>query len=170
MEGLDPCQDFETYVCEGWDLKHELRHDQSEISTIGLMVENTRLTLRHILESPSGDIASSLDEPSEIDEENLTKVQHAYEACLNESQIASVGSGPLLEILRNIDALFPAQRPHGSHTSFPKMMPTKQKGFSYTGENELTNVLAYLMSIEVDTMVSFSVEVSSSISIPENLT
>ena len=148
-------------MCGGWDLKHVLYYDHSKISSSDVMAENTRLKLRHILESSSDSIASAMENEAVIDGKNLKKVQQAYMACLDESQIELTKSDPLLHILCEIDAVFPTQRPHGPYGSFPKMMHTMQKGFSYTGENELSNVLAYLMSIGVDAVISFSVEVTS---------
>ena len=47
----------------------------------------------------------------------LKKVQHAYVACLDESQIEFTG---LLNILREIDAVFPNQRPRGPDGLFSK--------------------------------------------------
>ena len=55
-KGIDPCTDFETLVCGGWDERHDLRPDQGDAFTGTLMAESSQMLLRHILEEgyPSG--------------------------------------------------------------------------------------------------------------------
>ena len=161
LEAVDPCQDFRTYVCEGWDIKHDLREDQSDLFTGTIMHDDSQLLLRHVLESPFPKALMAKDTTS-VDEENFDKLQKAYNACLDESKAKAIGSAPLLDILLRIEELFPATRPHQDFDSFPKMPSQQQKGLWYSGENELSNVIAYLMEIAVDAIVSIGIDVGLS--------
>jgi endothelin-converting enzyme len=51
-KSLDPCTNFEELVCGGWRDRHDLRPDQGDAFTGTIMVENSQLLLRHILEAP----------------------------------------------------------------------------------------------------------------------
>ncbi|KAF2710379.1 zincin [Pleomassaria siparia CBS 279.74] len=107
---LDPCNDFEELVCGGWRDRHDLRADQGDAFTGTIMSENSQLLLRHILEAPyPKDSAHSYFSPMQLqtvakpaDEENFDKMKAAYDACLNEDKIKSIGAEPLLQVLEEI--------------------------------------------------------------------
>ena len=154
---LDPCEDFHAYVCEGWDLRNDLREDQSDAFTGTLMNEESQLLLRHVLESSYSEIMSSGKDSSGVDKDNFQKMQDTYNACMAESLIKKQGSAPLLELLEKLEENFPVDRPR--QHAFPKMDPQQQKGLFYSGETPLSNAISYLMSIGVDAMLSFGVSV-----------
>jgi len=156
---IDPCKDFHAYVCEGWDLRNDLREDQSAAFTGTIMNEESQLLLRHVLESSYSEIMSTSKDTSGVDKENFKKMQHAYDACMAESVIKKQGSAPLLELLEKLEEIFPVDRPHHAQDSFPKMTPQQQKGLFYSGETPLSNAISYLMGIGVDAVISFSVSV-----------
>ena len=149
--------DFRAYVCEGWDLKHDLREDQSDVFVGTIMAENSQLLLRHVLEAPIA--KNTIRDRETVDEENFNKIYDAYNACLNETEIKKIGSSPLLNILLKIEELFPASRPNQMRGLVPSMDHPQQKSIVYEGENELSNTMAYLMDIGVDTLVSFDIQV-----------
>ena len=156
LQDIDPCVDFRAYVCEGWDLKHDLREDQSDVFVGTIMAENSQLLLRHVLEAPIAKNTITVREV--VDEENFNKIHDAYSACLKETEIKKIGSSPLLNILLKIEELFPASRPD-QRGLIPSMELPHQKSIVYEGENELSNTMAYLMDIGVDTLVSFDIQV-----------
>lgn len=49
---IDPCSNFDTLVCAGFDNRYDIPADKSSYSTGTIMSENGQTTLRHILESP----------------------------------------------------------------------------------------------------------------------
>ncbi|KAF1934863.1 endothelin-converting enzyme 1 [Clathrospora elynae] len=112
---LDPCDDFEELVCGGWRDRHDLRADQGDAFTGTIMSENSQMLLRHILEAPyPKDSQHSYFSPMQLhtvaksaDEENFDKMKAAYDACLNEDQIKSIGAEPLLHILDKIKKAYP---------------------------------------------------------------
>jgi len=134
-EELDPCTDFEELVCGGWKDRHDLRPDQGDAFTGTIMSENSQLLLRHILEAPYPKDSSvgkhgfvcwtlltvvqhSYFSPMQLgaatrsaDEENFDKMKAAYEACLDEQTIKTVGLYPLGKIIDYVKKIFPASGP-----------------------------------------------------------
>lgn len=157
---IDPCSNFNDFVCEGWQEKHDLRADQDSSFTGTLMQENSQTILRHVLETPFSDSHPSTDRDSSPEASIFYKLKDAYDACMDEERLRSLGSRPLLNVLRKIDELFPANKPHSTLESFPKLLPQAQKGLIYEGENRLATTVAYLTSLGVDSLVSFDVGVS----------
>ena len=144
-------------MCKGWDLNHDLREDQSIIFTGSIMGENSQHVLRHTLESSTPTISLTVDDGA--DKEIFDKIRDAYSACLDESELQKIGSGPLLDILLKIEELFPASRPGQIGNPFVVMNDQLPKGITSKGENDLSVTMAYLMRIGVDTLVSFDVQV-----------
>ena len=159
LSNLDPCDDFRAYVCEGWDTRHDLRNDQSDVFTGTIMNEDSQILLRHVLESPFSKAVAHTVDANATDQENFEKIQNAYDACMAESVIRKRASSPLLQILYKLEEIFPVERPHHGQQSFPKMQMQHQKGFFYTGETALSNAISYLMGIGVDAMLSLGVDV-----------
>ncbi|KAI9166288.1 endothelin-converting enzyme [Paramyrothecium foliicola] len=93
-ESLDPCDNFEELVCGGWRDRHDLRPDQGDAFTGTIMVENSQLLLRHILEAPYSGLSMA-----GVDRENFDKLKSAYDACLDETAIKESGLAPLKQIL-----------------------------------------------------------------------
>ncbi|RHZ47044.1 M13 family metallopeptidase [Aspergillus thermomutatus] len=98
---IDPCENFEQYVCGGWRERHDLRPDQGSMFTGTLMAETAQMRLRHILESTSA--------PEAADEENFRKLKSAYNACLDEAAISKRGSGPLDALLAQFEDIYSAE-------------------------------------------------------------
>ena len=154
---IDPCSNFDVFVCEGWREKNDLRDDQVASWTGTLMAENSQRILRHILESPFSDSHPRLDPDTSVEDIIFQKLKDAYDACMDEERLKQIGSEPLLDILLRIDKLFPAPRPHHAAEPFPRLLPQSQKGLKYDGENRLSTTVAYLISIGVPSLVSFSI-------------
>lgn len=157
---IDPCTRFDDFVCEGWQEKHVLRADQDSSFTGTLMQENSQVVLRHLLETPFSDSHPRLDPYSSPEASIFGKLKDAYDACMDEDRLHELASQPLISVLRKIEELFPAARPHSSSEPFPQLLHQKQKGLIYTGENQLATTVGYLASIGVESLVSFSVGVS----------
>ncbi|KAL5114546.1 hypothetical protein ACEQ8H_007579 [Pleosporales sp. CAS-2024a] len=112
---LDPCEDFEELVCGGWRDHHDLRADQGSAFTGTIMAEQSQLLLRHILQAEyPKDSQHSYFSPMRLmtveksaDKENFDKMKTAYQACLNEDQIKSVGAKPLMDVLEEIKKVYP---------------------------------------------------------------
>ncbi|OJJ87414.1 M13 family metallopeptidase [Aspergillus glaucus CBS 516.65] len=95
---IDPCDDFDQYVCGGWRARHDMRPDQGSIFAGTSMAENAQTRLRHILEAP--------DAPPSEDKENFGKLKAAYKACLDESTISNRGSKPLEHVLAQLEDVY----------------------------------------------------------------
>lgn len=149
---IDPCTSFDRFVCEGWEEKHDLRADQSGSFTGTLMEERSQQILRHLLESPYTDGHQLVELSSPTEKGLFEKIQTAYGACMDEGVIKELGSGPLLEILRKVDRLFPVAKSQ-------EILETFQEDLLYKGKNNLSSTIAYLDSIGVTALVSFSVGV-----------
>ncbi|KAI4744544.1 endothelin-converting enzyme [Aureobasidium sp. EXF-12298] len=138
-EKLDPCDDFRTYVCAGFDASHEIREDQAGVGNLQIMNEDNQLILKHILESPAPKDTSLFWTAANPDQEIFTKLQNGYNACMNETLLASVGSKPLLDLLWQLDGIYP------------------EKSKSSKKDESLTKAIEYLMEIGVAGPVSVDV-------------
>lgn len=161
---IDPCTNFDQYVCEGWSEKHDLRADQGSSFTGTIMAENSQQILRHLLESPYPIDNQRVEIDSEAKHEIFDKLHDGYESCINEDSIKQLGSAPLLNILRNIEKLYPAPRPHSGLQSFPIGQSSNQKDLSSRREKKLSKMMAYLSSIGVSALVDLMVGVCRSTS------
>ncbi|KAG2413971.1 hypothetical protein HFD88_003162 [Aspergillus terreus] len=123
---IDPCTDFDQYVCGGWRERHDMRPDQGSIFAGTLMAEASQTRLRHLLESN--------DPP---DEPNFAKLKAAYDSCMDEKKISERGSEPLDKLLDSIEQIYSTGRPsvQGSATN-------------------LTDVILFLMESGVDALVA----------------
>jgi hypothetical protein len=110
---IDPCQDFEGYVCNGWREKHPMRKDQSGVSVTITLTESIQVLLRNILESPYADTPFT-GETKELDKKNFAKLTTAYKACLEEdTKIKAYGLEPMRKLLGELDQYFPVKKPEG---------------------------------------------------------
>lgn len=135
---LNPCDDFRTYTCEGFDALHEIREDQTSVGSLFLMSEDNQLILKRILESSAPSKTSLFWTASNPDQVIHDKLSDAYQACVNETELKSIGSKPLLDLLLKIEKTYPAKKPKKSDTS-------------------LTDVSYLLSSIGVNGVVGFGV-------------
>ena len=156
---IDPCVDFNKFVCEGWTEKHDLRADQGSSFTGTVMAENSQQILRHVLESPYTAERQMMEMDSSAKRDIFEKLKDSYDACMDEEKIKGIGSAPLLDVLRKIEELFPASRPHTDFETFPILINEGQKGLMFDGENKLSKTVAYLASIGVDALVRLNVVV-----------
>lgn len=123
---VDPCTDFDQYVCGGWRERHDMRPDQGSIFAGTVMEEIAETQLRHILKNS--------DAPSSADSENFGKLKTAYEACLDESAVSKRGSEPLEQVLAQLDEIYPSS--------------------DREVKNNLTNAVLYLMKSGVEALAS----------------
>jgi endothelin-converting enzyme len=114
---LDPCDDFRTYTCEGFDALHEIREDQTSVGSLFLMSEDNQLILKRILESPAPSKTSLFWTASNPDKVIHDKLSDAYQACINETELKNIGSKPLLDLLFQIEDAYPTKKPKRSDTS-----------------------------------------------------
>lgn len=148
---IDPCENFDKFVCEGWEEKHDLRADQGSIFTGTIMAESSQQILRHVLESPYSDAHPMVAASFTAEQEIFRKLQGQYEACMDEKKIKEIGVSPLIGALRKIGDLFPAADPELK----------LQKHLLNKGENKLSNTIIYLQSIGVTALVDFGIGVCS---------
>lgn len=136
---LDPCDDFRTYVCEGFDAVHEIREDQTSVGSLQIMSEEGQLLLKRTLESPTPEDTSLFWTASSPDQEIFAKMQDGYNACLNETLLKSIGSKPLLDLLSQIEEIYPVKKPKGK------------------GDTTLTDAVKFLISIGLEGPISLGV-------------
>ncbi|KAL1982237.1 hypothetical protein VTN96DRAFT_1606 [Rasamsonia emersonii] len=131
-QNLDPCTDFEQYVCGGWRDRHDMRPDQGSIFAGTIMEENAQMRLRHILESPQVPGV-----PASADKDNFQKLKAAYDACIDVPALKKRGSKPLEDMLAQIERVYPLG--HGS------------------SREKLTDAILYLINIDVRALTAFSI-------------
>ena len=153
-KNIDPCDDFRTYVCEGFDSSHDWRDDQSDVFTGTIMAENGQAVLRHILESEFSEEFKTLT--ASVDEENFNKIQDGYVACMDQAKIKEQRAKPLLDLVLKVEDLFPIES-KSKQGLFPLFSNTNGQGLLFKGENKLSKTLSYLMSIGISALVSLDV-------------
>ena len=157
---LDPCADFDKFVCEGFNEKHDIRPDQGGVFTPLIMAERSQQILRHVLESPYPIDNSHFEAYSSTKNDIFNKLKDAYDSCMDEDRIKAAGSAPLLSILEEIEAHFPTsqrQMSAGGFPTFPTLMDSAQKGLLYKDENQLSRTVAFLKGIGVTAILSLGV-------------
>ena len=95
---IDPCTNFDQYVCGGWRERHDMRPDQGAIFAGTYMSEEAQSKLRHILESPKA------SDPA--DSKNFDKLKAAYAACMDETTVNKRGTKPLQDLLSGLDNVY----------------------------------------------------------------
>jgi endothelin-converting enzyme len=139
-DSLDPCDDFRAYTCEGFDALHEIREDQTSVGSLFLMSEDNQLILKRILESPAPSKTSLFWTASNPDNVIHDKLSDAYQACINETELKTIGSKPLLDLLFDVEDAYPIKKPKSKKT-----------------DTSLTDVSYLLESIGVNGVVGFGV-------------
>lgn len=128
---IDPCTNFDQYVCGGWRERHDMRPDQGSIFAGTYMEENSQALLRRVLESPQPLAKSTVDS---ADAEIFQKLKAEYDACVDEATLRERSAKPLENILAQIEKIYPA--------------------------GNLTSAVVYLMEIGVEALTSFGISVS----------
>lgn len=155
---IDPCDDFASYVCDGWTAAHplassetgkryakrrpspRLNNEQKAISQFSLLRDSNVEFLRALLDGP---YPGDPDAAGTANRLNFELMQGAYRACMNTDDAAAAGLSPLRDLLARV--LPPATT-----------MPDR-----YASVSGLTNVLAGLKrETGVDALVSAYVRVS----------
>jgi len=95
--GVNPCENFYQYSCNGWLKRNPLPPDQTSYGRFAELVEINRLHLRQILERAS--VAS----PSRT--ANEQKIGDEYASCMDVAAIDKAGLEPLEPELNRIEAL-----------------------------------------------------------------
>jgi hypothetical protein len=134
-ENIDPCTNFDQYVCGGWRENHDMRPDQGSIFAGTIMEENAQTRLRHILDRPEA--------PQLADADNFKKLKAAYDACLDEPAISKRGTKPLTDILDELEKIYPAKT-----------------GLVKGSQEHLTSAILYLLNAGVEALASPGVTVS----------
>ncbi|OAA65196.1 endothelin-converting enzyme [Niveomyces insectorum RCEF 264] len=111
---IDPCTNFEEFVCGGWRENHDMRADQGLTDALGLINDDVTSTIRHILEGsyPNTSAHSSfspqnlLVAASSVDRQNFDEIQVAYNACMDVEAITKRGMAPIVERIDELAATF----------------------------------------------------------------
>ncbi len=93
---VDPCVDFYTYSCGGWQTKNPIPPDQVSWDVYGKLYQDNLLYLRGILEQAS--MAKDRDAVTQ-------KIGDYYAACMDEPAVDKLGAKPLQPELDKIQAL-----------------------------------------------------------------
>lgn len=125
---IDPCTNFDQYVCGGWRERHDMRPDQGSIFAGTYMSEAAQSSLRHILESPKA------SDPA--DSNNFDKLKAAYAACMDETTVNQRGVKPLQDLLSGLENVY-------------SLVPTS-KG----SDVNITDAFLYLFGSGVEALVS----------------
>lgn len=130
---IDPCTNFDQYVCGGWRERHDMRPDQGSIFAGTLMAEASQTRLRHLLETEGKE---------SLGDNNFAKLKAAYGACMDEKTISERGSKPLDDLLAKIEEVYSTD------------------ASSEGSDTNLTSAILFLMESGVEALVGPYVGVS----------
>jgi hypothetical protein len=136
------------------------RADQDTAFTGTIMHEKSQQILRHVLESSSKKERSFFEIISSTDELIFNKAKDAYDACMDEAELKTLGSKPLIELLHVIEEIFPAATPD-EVSSIPRSPLQYQKPLraKKDSNDRLTKIITYFEKIDVTALVSFGISV-----------
>jgi hypothetical protein len=143
---IDPCTNFQQFACGGFQEYHKLRPDQSRVGTLSIMAEENQQTLRHVLEKKVSDIQAK-------DRANFKKLKADYDACMDETKIKSYGLAPLRIVTEHVRAKYPIE---ASLRPLRKMSQLNIR----PAVTDITDAIAYMTSIGVESVLQFYVGVS----------
>ncbi|KAI2631671.1 peptidase family M13 [Xylaria nigripes] len=114
-KNIDPCTNFDSLVCDGFNARHDIPEDRSSYSTASIMADVGQVILRHILESAyPGDSRHSSFSPMNLqtlaastDEDNFLTMQESYNSCMNEEKLKEIGVAPLVHLINQVARSFP---------------------------------------------------------------
>src|SRR5437588_6235349 len=86
-KSVDPCSDFYTYSCGGWQKKNPIPPDQTSWNAYSKLQDDTWVVLREILESAAA--------PSSSGNAPRQKIGDYYAACMDEQAVEKAGITPL---------------------------------------------------------------------------
>ena len=76
---VDPCEDFYSFACGGFESKHVIPDKQSSVTTFSLISDEVNAQLKNLIERP---IKENEAEPFKL-------VKKFYQSCLNKSNFQS---------------------------------------------------------------------------------
>ena len=154
-EQVDACSDFDQLVCGGWKQRHDMRPDQSGVSTISVMAETSKLILRHVLEGPQSSTAETGIYASRPDDDNFEKLKAGYVACMDEQTIKNFGLEPLDELIQALEKIYPRDSTFPRRKHWP--MAGSQQILSTNAPEKLSAAIAWLATFDVDAFVAMMV-------------
>ncbi|GME64811.1 putative endothelin-converting enzyme protein [Neofusicoccum parvum] len=99
---IDPCDDFATYVCGGWQDTHTYRPDQSSVTAFSLLSDENNAIMRAILENPYPGNSSYSGANDTANRENFAKMQTTFNACMDLDAIKQAGVTPLKDLFNDL--------------------------------------------------------------------
>lgn len=113
-KNIDPCDDFEEFVCGGWRGAHDMRADQGMTDALGLINDGVTSTIRNILEGSYPDSSDhSTFSPNNLgaavgstDRKNFDELKAAYDACMDVDAITKQGIQPIVALIDELAATF----------------------------------------------------------------
>lgn len=88
-KSVDPCEDFYSFACGGFETRNVIPDDQSSVTTFSLISDEVTEQLRSLIERPI----------KETDAEPFKLVKKLYQSCLNKTRAEEAGLAPLKEVL-----------------------------------------------------------------------
>ncbi|KAF9387036.1 hypothetical protein CPB97_003033 [Podila verticillata] len=105
---VDPCEDFSTYICGGFDDREEIPADEESVGYFKLIQKQNNRIIHSILAPKTNRaIAVGGDQDSNAEESNLQKLRALFTSCMDEDQINKVGRQPVIDEVKKLLALFP---------------------------------------------------------------
>jgi hypothetical protein len=161
---IDPCTDFDQFVCGGFRKRFDLREDQGDMytgksptngpfhttdRTGSLVTENVESIIRHVVTKDDSKLPSK-------DLVIVKKLQQAFDACMDTSATEKAGLKPLQDVVDHIKELLPT-------TSLARDGSRRLKQTTITGRrvNGLDEVLTLLKKYGTDALIKLDAIVSS---------
>ncbi|KAF9325647.1 hypothetical protein BG006_010871, partial [Podila minutissima] len=152
---VDPCEDFSTFACGGFEEREEIPADEESVGYFKLVQKQNNRIIRSILSSESNKtIAIMGDHDSDAEGSNLQKLRALFTSCMDEDRINKVGRQPVVDEVKKLLALFPIRGSLLSSSSAIASAPTTADPDRATA---LAVTLAHLTKLGLDSFTGFGV-------------
>ena len=110
------------------------------VSTRSILSDVTLAVVKDIVEGPYKERADLSGVNKTLHRSNFDKMKSAYSACMDEGAIKQAGVAPLVAMLEELEALYPAAAPQSSSANSTR--------------EELTNAVSWLHKNSASSLVS----------------
>ncbi|KAG0033325.1 hypothetical protein BGZ82_006140 [Podila clonocystis] len=152
---VDPCEDFSSFACGGFEEREEIPADEESVGYFKLVQKQNNRIIHSILSPESNKhIAIGGDQDSDTEDSNLQKLRALFTSCMDEDQINKVGRQPVVDEVKKLLALFPIR---GSLLSFSSAIASTTVAADPDKATALAVTLGHMTKLGLDSFTGFGV-------------